>query len=1089
MNPTARKTLNLINRKSNNRTLDASGFEKDVHQLLCDLYPFSILPNVRLFSPSLNVSRDYGFEMDNLLHLEHNGVDYIIVVEVKNQTVEVANGRWTCTYPKPDSDELKKKDVREQLDFQIQTLREYLSPLQGGIQLQYLGVVVSSNPQTEFKEVKGRRNTRLLLCSYNELPGLLIREFREGDQDEGDCAQVHRVNQSGFLSLLRLGQRVPTLGHPELPNAIRYVERCRRELDNRIFEHFNPTERKWAINGSAGMGKSVLLAYTACVLSCGHELAVDSSADTIEEKIYPIKANRTLQKMGFAPLEARNDQGEDPPEEDDQGERIDLKAGRIGVLAMSDKQLQNLRLWYEYFVDLFNRTNPGLEILYHNPIFFQANLKEDLTRHQWSALLVDEAHDLKSVIEQTISKEFHSKNFFLCVACDRHQKLQHISQDAKLIEGLNFSRHTERLKQIYRNPTSIYIASLALMFRWFGGGSRDTPKVIPTKEQLTEHFGFKVDGYIRTGFSISLISDAHPANEWSHTVASFPDVETAFTTIEKSHVPPKDVLWVRFSQEEKSFDYETLQRHFTYHNCRTHEADDLADKYIKGQDYHIVVIEGFPSFMDDWSEEKKEQRMWKFRRELYLCASRATSFLYFVCNNPDTREGIRIRDEISLLVESCSQPVNLSSGGVKCWEFQLLSSKERRPINIFTDTGHPDTSAEEEEEPQIPAASSKEVEQEAHQGIQSSAVDPIPSLEGEPDFKEKSEPHDGAGYSYTMEVSDRMTVEDFSFEMGVEPKELIRILRNDFQMQAAESSLLEIPMMQRIAAEKYDCEILDLSEPKITELDQKKAQALDLITQISKSESDSIQSSNKQDTKTFEGVVDHINLKRGFVVVKYAPDRFIPIYLEQDLQARNLNRGNCVKITISESDEEYPTLLSWEEIDKCEIDGLYQKFTGMVVSPESTNAGFLNDGDHTVFIPPAPLNQLSAGQINCLWAIRDERKDRQNSKNWIFAASDNQPETARKLPSREPNKTDSRSDESEVSKAEKTDRSQKIVTLRSPIIVSELAEKMGKMSFEIMADLIKLEVFVAPNQAIKPEIAEKVAAAHGFVFKRAPINE
>ncbi len=59
-----------------------------------------------------------------------------------------------------------------------------------------------------------------------------------------------------------------------------------------------------------------------------------------------------------------------------------------------------------------------------------------------------------------------------------------------------------------------------------------------------------------------------------------------------------------------------------------------------------------------------------------------------------------------------------------------------------------------------------------------------------------------------------------------------------------------------------------------------------------------------------------------------------------------------------------------------------------------------------------------------------------------------------------------------------------IISIKPPIIVSDLAEKMGKLPFEIMADLIKLEIFVAPTQAIEPEIAEKVCEAHGFVFER-----
>ena len=59
-----------------------------------------------------------------------------------------------------------------------------------------------------------------------------------------------------------------------------------------------------------------------------------------------------------------------------------------------------------------------------------------------------------------------------------------------------------------------------------------------------------------------------------------------------------------------------------------------------------------------------------------------------------------------------------------------------------------------------------------------------------------------------------------------------------------------------------------------------------------------------------------------------------------------------------------------------------------------------------------------------------------------------------------------------------------VISIKPPIIVSDLAEKMGMKGFEIMADLIKLEIFVAPTQAIEPDIAEKVCEAHGFVFER-----
>jgi translation initiation factor IF-2 len=59
-----------------------------------------------------------------------------------------------------------------------------------------------------------------------------------------------------------------------------------------------------------------------------------------------------------------------------------------------------------------------------------------------------------------------------------------------------------------------------------------------------------------------------------------------------------------------------------------------------------------------------------------------------------------------------------------------------------------------------------------------------------------------------------------------------------------------------------------------------------------------------------------------------------------------------------------------------------------------------------------------------------------------------------------------------------------IITIKPPIIVSDLADLMNLKPFQLMADLIKLEVFVAPHQAIEPDIAEKLCEMHDFTFER-----
>ncbi|MFT4177286.1 MAG: translation initiation factor IF-2 [Luteolibacter sp.] len=60
----------------------------------------------------------------------------------------------------------------------------------------------------------------------------------------------------------------------------------------------------------------------------------------------------------------------------------------------------------------------------------------------------------------------------------------------------------------------------------------------------------------------------------------------------------------------------------------------------------------------------------------------------------------------------------------------------------------------------------------------------------------------------------------------------------------------------------------------------------------------------------------------------------------------------------------------------------------------------------------------------------------------------------------------------------------KLIVIKPPILVPDLAARLGLKPFNIMADLIKLGVFPAPNQPLEPEIAAKVCEIHGFTFER-----
>lgn len=61
---------------------------------------------------------------------------------------------------------------------------------------------------------------------------------------------------------------------------------------------------------------------------------------------------------------------------------------------------------------------------------------------------------------------------------------------------------------------------------------------------------------------------------------------------------------------------------------------------------------------------------------------------------------------------------------------------------------------------------------------------------------------------------------------------------------------------------------------------------------------------------------------------------------------------------------------------------------------------------------------------------------------------------------------------------------EKILHLKPPIIVKDLAEKMGIKVFKLIGDLIAFKVFATADKAIELEIAEKVCEKHGWKLER-----
>ena len=59
----------------------------------------------------------------------------------------------------------------------------------------------------------------------------------------------------------------------------------------------------------------------------------------------------------------------------------------------------------------------------------------------------------------------------------------------------------------------------------------------------------------------------------------------------------------------------------------------------------------------------------------------------------------------------------------------------------------------------------------------------------------------------------------------------------------------------------------------------------------------------------------------------------------------------------------------------------------------------------------------------------------------------------------------------------------KVISIKPPIVVRELAEQLKQKPFKIIADLMQLGVFATVNQAIEEAVAQKVCANYGFRFE------
>lgn len=153
--------------------------------------------------------------------------------------------------------------------------------------------------------------------------------------------------------------------------------------------------------------------------------------------------------------------------------------------------------------------------------------------------------------------------------------------------------------------------------------------------------------------------------------------------------------------------------------------------------------------------------------------------------------------------------------------------------------------------------------------------------------------------------------------------------------------------------------------------------------------------------------------------------------------------------------------------------------------------------------PAPPPSKLDQQKREALDLFSNEKKPKNRKANVpatqvigsiskILSGENQEPEespapeapTASPAPIQQPTSTETPPPPPAAAVEEPSAENAKIVLLKPPILVADLATKLGLKQFQVMADLIKIGVFPAPNQPLEPEVAAKICQVHGFTFER-----
>ena len=79
---------------------------------------------------------------------------------------------------------------------------------------------------------------------------------------------------------------------------------------------------------------------------------------------------------------------------------------------------------------------------------------------------------------------------------------------------------------------------------------------------------------------------------------------------------------------------------------------------------------------------------------------------------------------------------------------------------------------------------------------------------------------------------------------------------------------------------------------------------------------------------------------------------------------------------------------------------------------------------------------------------------------------------------------DSAESKPDSNKEETSSEESKVIHIKPPIILKDLSDKMGIKPFNVIRDLMELDVFASLDSSIEPEVATKICEKHGFVFEK-----